>query len=127
MNKTILAGNITQDPQIKMTETGTKIATTSIATNEFYKDQSWEKQQITEYHNLVAFGKTADLFENHIKKWQKMLIDGKLKTRSWEWDDGVKRYKTDIIVEKVEFMGGAKKENITTNDVEDVFGWDPTF
>ena len=66
MNKTILAGNITQDPTIKVTQTGTKVASTSIATNEFYKDANGERQQVAEYHNLVAFGKTAELFENYI-------------------------------------------------------------
>lgn len=127
MNKTILAGNITQDPTIKVTQTGTKVASTSIATDEFYKDANGEKQQATEYHNLVAFGKTAELFENYITKWAKLLIEGKLKTRSWEADDGSKRYKTEVHVEKVEFMWGSKKENITQNDVEDVFGWDQPF
>ena len=124
MNKTILAGNITQDPQIKMTETGTKIATTSIATNEFYKDQSWEKQQITECHNLVAFGKTADLIENHVNKGAKLLIEWKLKTRSWDAEDGSKRYKTEVHIEKIEFMWGPKKDGITQNDAEEVFGDD---
>lgn len=109
MNKAILVWNITQDPQIKATENGVHIATTSIATNEFYKDANWEKQQQTEFHNLVAFGKTADLFENYIKKWQKILVEGKIKTRSWEADDGSKRYKTEIFVEKVEFLGWDKK------------------
>lgn len=127
MNKTILAGNITQDPTIKVTQTGTKVASTSIATNEFYKDANGERQQATEYHNLVAFGKTAELFENYITKWAKLLIEWKLKTRSWDAEDWSKRYKTEVHIEKLEFMWGSKKENITQNDVEDVFGWDQPF
>ena len=110
MNKAILAGNITQDPKITTTEQGTVIANTSIATNEYYKDKHGERQQITDFHNLVAFGKTAELFEKHIKKGQKLLIEGKIKTHAWEDKEGVKKYKTEIVVERVEFMGGKKED-----------------
>lgn len=124
MNKTILVGNITQDPQIKQTQTGTKVASLSMATNEFYKDANGERQQLTDYHNLVAFGKTADLIENHVSKGQKILIEWKLKTRSWDAEDGSKRYKTEVHIEKIEFMWGPKKDEITPNDVDDVFWQD---
>ncbi len=121
MNKAILVWNITKDPEIRMTESGKTVATSAIATNEFYKDQNGEKKQQTEFHNLTAFWKTAELFENYIKKGQKILIEGKIKTRSWEGDDGKKRYSTYIAVDKVEFLGGNKKEELTEDDVEEVF------
>lgn len=121
MNKAILVWNITKDTEIKMTEGGTKIASSSIATNEFYKDKQGEKQQQTEFHNLTAFWKTADLFESYIKKGQKILIEGKIKTRSWEAQDGSKRYSTYILVDKVEFLWGNKKEELSTTDAEEVF------
>lgn len=129
MNKAILAGNITQDPKITTTEQGTVIANTSIATNEYYKDKHGERQQTTEFHNIVAFGKTAELFEKHIKKGQKLLVEGKIKTHAWEDKEGAKRYKTEIVVEKVEFMGAGKKDGetasegaeLTKEEIEEVF------
>lgn len=124
MNKTILVGNITQDPTIKATQTGTKVASLSMATDEFYKDQNGERQKLTDYHNLVAFWKTADLIENHVSKGQKILIEWKLKTRSWDAEDWSKRYKTEVHIEKLEFMWGPKKDGITQGDVDDVFWQD---
>lgn len=111
MNKAILVWNITKDSEIKQTESWILIANNSIATNEFYKDKDGNKQQQTEFHNLTAFWKTAELFENHVKKGQKVLIEGKIKTRSREADDGAKRYLTYILVERLEFLGGWKKED----------------
>lgn len=117
MNKVLLAWNICQDPEVKETPNGTKVATTSIATNEYYKDSNGEKQQVTEFHSLVAWGKTADLFENFIKKGTKLLIEWKIKTRSWEDPEtGAKRYKTEITVEKVEFMGDKKRDGERTEE-----------
>lgn len=122
MNKSILVWNITQDVTVKVTPNNTKVATTSIATNEYYKDQSWERQQITDFHNIVAFGKTAELFENHVTKWSKLLIEWKSKTRSWEVDDWSKRYRTEVHVEKIEFLGSNKKsDDLSVEDVNDVF------
>lgn len=121
MNKSILVWNITQDVKVITTEDGKKLATTSIATNEYYKDKDWEKKQITDYHNIIAFGKTADLLENHVKKWAKVLIEWKSKTRSWEVDDGSKRYMTQVHIERLEFLSSAKKDEITQDDANDVF------
>ena len=122
MNKVILIGNITKDTEMRQTESGTLVASSSIATNEFYKDKQGQKQQQTEFHNLTAFGKTAELFENYIKKGQKILIEGKMKTRSWEGDDWKKRYSTYVLVDKVEFLGGNKKDDgASIDDAEEVF------
>lgn len=123
MNKSILVWNITQDVKLVQTEDGSKIATTSIATNEYYKDkESWEKKQTTEFHNIVAFGKTAELLENYVKKWAKLLVEWKSKTRSWDAEDGSKKYMTQVHVEKIEFLSSAKKDDgITDADVDDVF------
>lgn len=122
MNKVILIGNITKETEMRQTESGTLVASSSIATNEFYKDKQGQKQQQTEFHNLTAFGKTAELFENYIKKWQKILVEGKMKTRSWEAQDGSKRYSTYVLVDKVEFLWGSEKDDAATiEDVEEVF------
>ncbi len=122
MNKVYLIWNITKEAEMRQTESGTMVASSSIATNEFYKDKQGEKQQQTEFHNLTAFGKTAELFEKYIKKGQKILIEGKMKTRSWEGDDWKKRYSTYVLVDKVEFLGGNKKdEGVSIDDVEEIF------
>lgn len=126
MNKVILIGNITKETEMRQTESGTLVASSSIATNEFYKDKQGQKQQQTEFHNLTAFGKTAELFENYIKKWQKILIEGKMKTRSWEAQDGSKRYSTYVLVDKVEFLWGSKKDDAATiEDAEEIFDTPP--
>lgn len=122
MNKVFLIGNITKDPEMKQIEDGILIANTSIATNEFYKNKQGEKQQQTEFHNLTAFWKTAELFEKYVRKGQKIFIEGKIKTKSWEGKDNKKHYSTYILVDKIEFLWGNKKEEeLTENDVTEVF------
>lgn len=111
MNKALLIWNITKDPEVRQTESGKTVVSCSLATNEFYKDQIGERQQQTDFHNLTAFWKTAELFEKFVKKGQKIFVEGKIKTRSWEAQDGSKRYSTFVLVDKVEFLGGKKEEN----------------
>lgn len=122
MNKVILIWNITKEVEIKQTTTWI-MALTSIATNEFYKDKQWEKQQQTDFHNLTAFWKTAEFFEKYIQKWQKILIEGKIKTNSYDGEDWKKKYSTYVLVEKVEFLGGGQKkeEEINDNEIKEVF------
>jgi single-strand DNA-binding protein len=109
MNKVILIWNITKDKEIKALSNGGKVCNTAIATNENYTDKEWVKQQLTEFHNLTCFDKTADLFESYVHKWDKIMVEGKIKTKSWE-TDWVKRYSTYIQVERIEFLGWSKKE-----------------
>lgn len=117
-NKVILVWNITKDPELKQTENGTSVVSCAIATNEFYKDKQGERQQQTDFHNLTAFWKTAELFEKFVKKGQKIFIEGKIKTRNREAQDGTKRYSTFILVDKVEFLGGKKEEGENENGDE---------
>lgn len=114
-NKAILIWNITKDPEMRQTESGSLVVSCSMATNEFYKDKNGEKQQQTDFHNLTAFWKTAELFEKFVKKGQKIFIEGKIKTRSREAQDGTKRYSTFVLVDKVEFLGGKKEEGSEGN------------
>ena len=112
-NKATIVGNITQDPEKKVTDNGTTITTFSVATNRKYKG---EKQ--TEYHNVVSFGNTAEAIAQYMSKGSQILVEGRLQTRSWE-KDGQKHYRTEIVANRVEFGSSEKKENIKESVEED--------
>ncbi|WP_299128510.1 single-stranded DNA-binding protein [uncultured Winogradskyella sp.] len=96
-NKVQLIGNLGNDPQIINLENGKKLAKFSLATNESYKNAKGEKVNQTDWHNLIAWGKTADIIEKFVTKGKEIAIEGKLTTRSWEDKDGVKRYTTEVV------------------------------
>ncbi len=108
-NKVIIAGNLTDDPEKKVTDSGTTLATFSVATNRFYNDSSGNRQQETEYHNVVFFGKTAENIAQYLSKGSSVLLEGRLQTRSWEGQDGKKRYTTEIIGQTIQF--GSRSDN----------------
>jgi single-strand DNA-binding protein len=101
LNKVQLIGNLTADPEVKETPNGQKVASFSIATNRTWKDQSGQKQEEVEFHNIVAWGKLADIIEQYVKKGKKVYVEGRLKTRNWEDQAGIKKYKTEIIAESL--------------------------
>lgn len=109
MNKVILIGNLGKDPETKYLESGKQLSNFSIATSETYKNQSGEKVTDTEWHNITAFGKLSEIADKHFTKGMKVLVEGKIKTRSWE-KDGEKKYATDIIMNSFEFLGGNEKQ-----------------
>ena len=102
LNKAMLIGNLTRDPELKSLPSGVKVASFSLATNRSWKDANGAKQDSTEYHNLVAFGKPAELIAQYCKKGNSLYVDGRLQTRSWE-QDGQKKYPTEIVVENFQF------------------------
>lgn len=107
----MLYGNLTKDPEIKALPSGIKVASFSLATNRSYKDKNGVKQEAVEYHNVVAFGKQAELISQYMKKGNPIFVDGRIQTRSWDDKDGSKRYRTEIIIENFQFgpkpMGGS--------------------
>ena len=110
LNKVYLYGNITRDPEMKSLPSGSKVTQFSLATNRVYKDQAGNKQEQTEFHNIVVFGRQAETSAQYLKKGQGVLIEGRIQTRSW--DDkttGEKKYRTEIIADAVQFgpKGGA--------------------
>lgn len=114
VNKAILVGNITRDPELKALPSGQSVvATFSLATNKTYTDKDGQKQTSTEYHNIVAWGKTAENIATYMKKGSQIYIEGELQTRSWEdKDSGKKMYRTEIVAQHVQFgakPGGATK------------------
>ena len=103
LNKAMLYGNLTKDPELKALPSGIKVASFGLATNRSYKDKNGVKQETAEYHNIVAFGKPAELVAQYMKKGNPIFIEGRIQTRSWDDKDGQKKYRTEIIVENFQF------------------------
>ena len=107
-NKVTLIGNIGQNPEVKELNGGNKLAKFSIATNETYRNKSGERVTDTQWHNLTAWGKTAEIVGKYLKKGSEVAIEGKLLNRNYTDKDGVKRYVTEIQVNELVLLGGKK-------------------
>lgn len=105
-NQVQLIGNVGQEPTITNLDSGKKVARLSLATNENYKNAKGEKRTDTQWHNLVAWGKTAEIIEKYVDKGKEIAIVGKLSSRSYEDNEGVKRYVTEIVVNEILLLGG---------------------
>lgn len=101
LNKVIIAGRVTQDPETRMTGSGTAVSNFSVATNRYWS-RDGQRQEETEFHNIVAWARTAEIVRDYLKKGQLVLIEGRLQTRSWEGQDGKKNYKTEIVAEQLQ-------------------------
>lgn len=105
-NRVQLIGNLGKDPEIVNLESGKKLAKFTLATNESYKNSQGEKIIGTQWHQVVAWGKTADVIEKYMVKGKEVAIDGKLTTRAWEDKDGIKRYTTEVVCNELLMLGG---------------------
>jgi len=107
VNKVILIGNLGKDPEVKVTPSGTPVAKFSLATNERYKDKNGQWQDRTEWHNLVAWQRTAEIIGEYVKKGSKIYVEGRLQTSSWDdKSTGEKKYRTEIIVNDLVLLSG---------------------
>jgi len=102
LNKIYIIGRMVADPEFRTTPNGQEVVTLRIATNRVYTNQSGQRQENTEYHNVVAWGRLAQIANQYLKKGGLVMIEGRLQTRSWEGQDGVKRYKTEIITQSLQ-------------------------
>ena len=102
LNKVMLYGNLTRDPELKSLPSGIQVANFSVATNRVYKDRDGNKQEQAEFHNIVVFGRQAETTSQYLKKGSAAYVEGRLQTRSWE-QDGQKKYRTEVIAERVQF------------------------
>lgn len=109
LNKVTLIGNLTRDVELKALPSGQSVISFSVATNRSWKDKDGNKQEAVEYHNIVCFGKQAEVIKQYCNKGDQILIEGRLQTQSWE-KDGVKHYKTEIVLENFTFGNKVKKE-----------------
>ena len=111
VNKVILIGNLGKDPEVKYTPSGVPVAKFSIATNESYKDKGGEWQERTEWHNVVAWQRLAEIVGEYLKKGSKVYVEGRLQTSSWEdKQSGEKKYRTEIIAQTMVLLGGRSGE-----------------
>ena len=102
LNKAMIYGNLTRDPEVKSLPSGMQVCSFSVATNRTYNDRDGKRQESVDYHNIVAFGKQAEVISKYLTKGSGVYVEGRLQTNSWE-KDGVKQYRTEIIVDKFEF------------------------
>lgn len=104
LNRAQLIGNLTADPEMRSTTTGQNVCSFSIATNRVWKNAQGEKQEQADYHNIVAWGRLAELCSQFLGKGRKVFVEGRLQTRDWEGQDGVKRYRTEIVADNLVFL-----------------------
>lgn len=102
LNKAFVLGNVTRDPEVRSLPSGQQVASFGIATNRFYTDQSGQKKQEAEFHNIVTFGKLADIASRYLTKGALILVEGRIKNSSWQGTDGIKKYKSEIIAESLQ-------------------------
>ncbi len=105
VNKVILLGRLGQDPELKHTPSGTAVCNFSLATSEYWADKTGQRQERTEWHRVVVWGKLAELCNQYLGKGRQAFVEGRLQTRSWDAQDGSKRYTTEIVATTVQFIG----------------------
>ena len=106
VNKVILIGNLGADPEVRFTPSGQAVANFRIATNESWTDKSGQKQERTEWHRIVVWGKLAELCGEYLKKGRQCFVEGRLQTREWTDKEGKKNYTTEVVANNVQFLGG---------------------
>ena len=102
LNKVFLVGRLTRDPQVKSLPSGSQVANFGLATDRFFVDKNKQKQQQTEFHNIVMFGRLAELASQYLTKGSLVLIEGRLQTRNWQDAAGIQKYRTEIIAERMQ-------------------------
>jgi single-strand DNA-binding protein len=110
LNKAILIGNLTRDPELRSLPSGIKVCTFSLATNRVWKDKAGVRQESADYHNVVVFGRQAETVAQYMKKGSSILVEGRMQTRSWDdKTSGEKKYRTEIVADRTQFgpKGGA--------------------
>ena len=120
INKAMLFGNLTRDPELRALPSGMNVVNFSIATNRTYKARCGKKQEQTDFHNVVVFGRQADLVNQYLKKGSSVFVEGRMQTRSWE-KDGEKKYRTEVVADSVQFGpkasgGGARPASSSQGD-----------
>ena len=104
INKAMVFGNLTRDPELKSLPSGIAVTSFSVATNRTYKDKNGAKQESTDYHNIVVFGRQAETVNQYLRKGSSVYVEGRIQTRSWDdKNSGEKKYRTEIVAERVQF------------------------
>jgi single-strand DNA-binding protein len=113
LNKVFIIGNLTRDPELRAIPSGTSVVTMGVATNRVWKSPSGEKKSDVQFHNVVVFGKQAEIVNQYLSKGSMVMVEGRLQTRNWDAQDGTKRSRTEIVSERIQFgpKGGAPKDS----------------
>ena len=113
INKAIIYGNLTRDPELRSLPSGIQVASFGVATNRVYKDKTGAKQESTDFHNIVVFGRQAELVSQYLKKGSGIFVEGRMQTRSWDGQDGQKKYRMEIVADRIQFgpKGGSSSGN----------------
>jgi single-strand DNA-binding protein len=129
VNKVLLIGRLGGDPEVKTISSGQQVATLNIATSESWMGRDGQRQEKTEWHRVVAWGKLAELCGKYLAKGRQVYIEGRLQTRQWEDQQGNKRYTTEIVANNVQFLGsaGAQRSEATSTESTQDFGPEPNF
>ncbi len=127
LNKAFVIGRLTRDPESRTTPSGQRVTSISVATNRTFKGKDGSKQEQVEFHNIVLWGRLAEITSQYLTKGQEVMIEGRIQTRSWDAQDGSKKYRTEIIAESMQ-MGsrpGGKPADFTGNQDQSGFGSQP--
>ena len=117
VNKVIILGRLGQDPEVRTTASGTQVVNLNVATNETGpKDAQGNRQDVTEWHRIVLFGKTAEIAAQYLSKGSQVYIEGRLQTRKWQDQNGQDRYSTEIVGNEMQFIGGKSDGSAITHD-----------
>lgn len=118
LNKVILIGNLTRDPELRYTPSGTAVCTFGVATNRDWIDASGQKQESVEYHKIVAWTKLAEICSQLLFKGRKVYVSGRLQTRNWQAQDGTERTTTEIVIDEMIALGDAKNGTVSEENYE---------
>ncbi len=113
LNRAIIIGNLTRDPELKTLPSGMTVASFGVATNRVWKDKNGQKQESTDFHNIVVFGRQAETAAQYLRKGASVLVEGRIQTRSWDAPDGTKKYRTEIVADRIQF--GPRKDGAGTS------------
>lgn len=113
LNKAFIYGNLTRDPELRALPSGISVCSISVATNRVWKDKNGARQESADYHNVVVFGRQAETANQYLKKGAGVFIEGRIQTRSWDDKDGTKKYRTEIVADRVQFGPRAGGESMS--------------
>jgi single-strand DNA-binding protein len=117
INKVMLFGNITRDPELRALPSGMNVCNFSIATNRVYRDRDGKKQEQTDFHNIVVFGRQADTVAQYLKKGSSVFVEGRMQTRSWDdKQSGEKKYRTEVVADRIQFGPKVGARSTHSND-----------
>jgi len=108
LNRATILGRLTRDPELRSTTSGKTVATLSVATNRVWSDQSGQKQEQSEFHNCVLWGKLADIAGQYLSKGRRVYVEGRIQTRDWVGADGVKKYRTELVADNLIMLDGPR-------------------